>query len=131
MLRDCSILVQSDPNTEKFSSYHLERQPHPINQMKLIYVNYLPDPRKGEPGLLAMNFLAWIPRQKLSLLDAAIRKIDIGRYSMLQGPLWTRLFLQNMVNAKLITQTQMDVAVAQQSRDLLIESWVNYPNYQE
>jgi hypothetical protein len=131
MIRDCSIVIQPDPSTEKFSTYHLHWQPHPVNRMKLFHINDLPDPRKGEPGLLAMNFLAWIPRQKLAFLDAEIKNIDIRRLSMVKTSLWIRLLVQKMLHAKLITPIEMEVAVAQQSRDLLIDSRVNYPNYQE
>ena len=131
LLRDCSIVVHPDPSIEKFSTYHLHWHVHPQNRLELYHINDLPDPRKAEPGLLAMNFLMWIPRRQLPVLDAQIKQIDIRKFSVLDSPLWARIFINAMFNSKLMSRTDMDIAIAQQTRDLHIHSSVNFPNYRE
>lgn len=131
LLRDCSIVIHPDPSIEKFSTYHLHWHVHPVNRLELYHINDLPDPRKAEPGLLAMDFLLWIPRKMLPVLDAAIKQIDIRTFTMLESPRWARIFICATFDMKLITRRDRDKALAQQTRDLCIDSVIDYPNYRE
>lgn len=132
--RDCSLVIQPNPAVEKYSTYHLHWRrgpPQHSSQWQLYHMHDLPDPRRAEPGLLAMNFVTWIPRRWLPYLDIEIRQVDIRRLAVTESPLWARMCLWRMFKVKMLSQVALDAAVAQQECDLRIDSCANFPNWVE
>jgi hypothetical protein len=69
-MRHSGIMVQSDPNVDNFEVYHVIGTPG----IGLTYnvVKDWTDPRDKTASLMAMNFVAWIPRQRARDLEAIL-----------------------------------------------------------
>ncbi len=132
LMRDCSIVIQRDPPIKEFSSFYLHCHAHqPADQLKLYHIKDLPYPGVEEPGLLAMNFVAWIPRQRLSQLEALIRNLPLRTRNIRNSSSWVHLCLHEMVDAYLISFSQMVSAIHQQDKALSMSFRGDYPNYHE
>jgi hypothetical protein len=129
LLRNCSFVLQPDPALQTFCAYYHHGSHN--SRTTLYHVKDLPDPRKGEPGLMAMNFIAWIPRKRVSDLNVVIKTINIGIWNTWNSGSWAQVCLQKMVDARLISQRQMEWATYKQRKALNSDFRENYPNYWE
>jgi hypothetical protein len=125
-MRHSGIIVRPDPNVDNFEVYHVVGTP----TVGLTYTvtRNLNDPRDETLSLMAMNFVAWIPRQRARDLEAILGQARIQIRSNWNCQNWVQEGLQKMVEAGLITDQQMQSAVAQQQRVVHLPYAGNTPN---
>jgi hypothetical protein len=126
-MRHSSIIVQPDPSIQNFEVYHVIGTPT-VGLTYTIVRNWK-DPRKETASLMAMNFVAWIPRQRARDLEAVLgqARIRISRNWNCQN--WVQEGLQKMVEAGIITNQQMQIAVAKQQQVVHLPFAGNTPNH--
>lgn len=125
-MRHSGIIVQPDPSVDNFEVYHVVGTP----TVGLTYTvtRNLNDPRDETLSLMAMNFVAWILRQRARDLEAILGQARIQIRSNWNCQNWVQEGLQKMVEAGLITDQQMQSAVAQQKRVVHLPYAGNTPN---
>jgi hypothetical protein len=125
-VRHSGIMVQSDPNVDNFEVYHVIGTPG----IGLTYdvVKDWDNPRDKTASLMAMDFVAWIPRQRARDLEAILGLVRPQISWRWNCQNWVQEGLQKMVDAGLITEQQMHAAVVKQQRAVNLPYTGNTPN---
>ena len=125
-MRHSGIIVQPEPDVEDLEVYHVVGTPSVGLTYKV--VKNWKNPRDESVTLIAMNFVAWVPRQRVIDIQDILGLVrpQISRSWNCQN--WVREGLQKMVEAGLITEQQMHAAVVQQQRAINLPYAGNTPN---
>ena len=133
-MRHCSIAIQLDSHIKEFTIHYLRGAPGPGNQIELYTVKKCPNPRWGEPGLLAMDFLGFIPHQRARELDVLVTRVGqaVSRsYAAWNSRSWVLECFGKMLEAGLVTNRQVLKATEKLDRALHLPYTGDYPNGQD
>ena len=132
--RNCSIVAQLNPRSEKFrefccipaSQVHRDKG---LRHLRFYSTPEIPNPRFSAPGLLAMYFIAWVPRDQITILDH-IMKFWRRRIT----PEWTHftwitLYLDLLLDGLHITDSQKSMILQRQAEALACRWTTKLPNY--
>lgn len=125
-MRHSSILVKSDPNVEDFELHHVIGTPS-VGLTYTIRKNWK-NPRDQTVSLLAMDFAAWIPRNRVGDLEAIFRQVRIQLNRNWNCQNWVREGLRKLVDAGLITSEQAQSASEKQQKAVDTPYTGNTPN---
>lgn len=125
-MRHSGIMVQPEPNVDSFEVYHVIGTPG-VGLTYTIVKNWT-SPRDKTASLIAMDFVAWVSRQRVREVEAMLRLVrpQISRSWNCQN--WVREGLHQMVEAGLITDLQMHAAVVKQQTAVNVPYVGNTPN---
>ncbi len=108
--RNCSIMVQFQPDVDRFSEYCCISTPkrRPLRHLQFFSTHDLPDPRENAPGLIAMDFFACVPPSEASRLEFFMKKkMRQGMTDSWDQNTWIAVYLNNLVESRLITPQRM------------------------
>lgn len=128
--RNISMIVQSSPGIDKFREFCCIPTPNRIPKRHIMFYSSpeIPDPRYGSPGLLAMQFIAWIPHWQMAVLDQymfTLRRRVKPEWTHLT---WIRIYLEDLLKEKLITIAQMEATIQFQEQALSCPYTEDLPN---
>jgi hypothetical protein len=128
--RNCSIIVQSNVNTDKFREFCCIATPRrrPKRHVQFYSSPEIPDPRCTAPGLLDMQFIAWIPHWQLAELDKFMKTWRSRINDDWTHITWITLYLQYLVTGRLITPGQMEKMMIFQNQTLRLPYREDLPN---
>jgi hypothetical protein len=118
--RNCSIMLQRNARIEKFSEYCCIPTPHrvPKRHIQFFSTHGLPNPRDSAPGLLSMDFIAWIPPKHIGMLENLMKTLRLRVNATWDHSTWIRVYLEELVQQDLITQQWMTEILVIQLRSL-------------
>lgn len=127
-MRHSAIVIEPDPTINCFQVYHVIGTPGVglTYDFKSSWAN----PRDETASLLAMDFVAWIPRNRVAELNAMMRQVRIQLSWSWNCQNWVREVLGKLVQAGLITSQQANSAAAKQHLAVNLPYNGNTPNQQ-
>ena len=125
-MRHSSIVSQAEPSKNNFQVYQVIGTPGV--GMTYHVVKDWDDPRDVTASLLAMDFVAWIPRHRAQDLEATLEQVtpQVSRSWNCQN--WVQEGLRKMVQAGVITNQQMNSAITKQQRAVNLPYGGDTPN---
>lgn len=125
-MRHSSIIVQPDPVQDNFEVYHVIGTPG----IGLTYevVRNWNNPRDETASLLAMDFVAWVPRNRVQDVEGIMRQVRPQVSWSWNCQNWVREGLQKLVETGLITNAQKESAIWKQQRAVNLPYEGNTPN---
>ena len=128
--RNCSIMVQTNPQTNKFREFCCIATPkrRPKRHVQFYSSPEIPDPRWGCPGLLAMQFIAWLPREQIERLDGYMKTWRCRVENSWTHNTWINLYLGILIRERLITLCEMERAIVFQDQALHLPYTEDLPN---
>jgi hypothetical protein len=128
--RNCSIMLQPNSHIDKFSEYCCIPTPHriPKRHLQFFSTNGLPNPQNSAPGLLSMNFIAWIPPQHIGMLENLMKTLRLKINATWDHNTWIRVYLEELVQHGLITQQWATEILVIQLRSLRTPYTEDLPN---
>lgn len=131
--RNGSIVIQSQPGIDKFREFCCISTPHRIPKRHIQFYSSpeMPDPRYGSPGLLAMQFIAWIPHWQMAELDKYMIRLRYQVRPEWTHLTWIRIYLEDLLKHKIITEGQMEEAIRFQEQALDCPYRGSLPNHRE
>jgi hypothetical protein len=128
--RGCSIVVRRDPRVNKFTEYFCQATSLGDGGMRFFSIPDLPDPRQNAPGLISMDFIAWISLLQIKKLDSVMRIMETTVERNATQNCWINEFLRISGEAKLLTPLQQQAARAYKDQALNSAYTGIYPNEQ-
>lgn len=125
-MRHSGIAIQPDPAINRFQVYHVIGTPGV--GLTYDFKNSWANPRDDTASLLAMDFVAWIPRHRVADLDAMMCQVRIQLSWSWNCQNWVQEGLGKLVQAGLITSQQADSAAAKQHLAVNLPYNGNTPN---
>jgi hypothetical protein len=128
--RNSSIIVQTNAHSDKFREFCCIATPQrwPKRHVQFYSSPEMPDPRWTAPGLLAMQFIAWVPHGQIAELDKYMktwrRRVD----NSWTHTTWIGLYLESLVQQGLISQGQMERTMIFQEQAFRIPYTEALPN---
>jgi hypothetical protein len=128
--RNCSIIVQSNVRVDKFREFCCIATPlrRPKRHVQFYSSPEIPDPRWAAPGLLDMQFIAWIPHGQLAELDKYMKTWRSRVRDDWTQITWITLYLQHLLRERLITPSQMEKSMIFQDQTLRLPYREDLPN---
>jgi hypothetical protein len=128
--RNSSIIVQTNAHSDKYREFCCIATPQrwPKRQVQFYSSPEIPDPRWTAPGLLAMQFIAWIPRGQIAELDKYMKSWRRRVNDSWTHNTWIGLYLESLVQQRLISQDQMERTMIFQAQAFRIPYTEALPN---
>jgi hypothetical protein len=127
-MRHSGIVVQPDPSIDNFEVQHVIGTPG--IGLTFQAVKNWENPRYQTASLLAMDFVAWIPRNRVRDLEYMFRQVPIQVSWSWNCQNWVQGGLQKMVEAGILTHREMESAIEKQQRAVSLPYTGNTPNSQ-
>jgi hypothetical protein len=123
-------MLQHDVRVDKFSEYCCIPAPHrrPKRHIQFYSTHNLPNPLDNAPGLLSMDFIAWIPPRQIRMLDDLMKTLRTKVDDSWGQRTWIGVYLQLMVQRGLITLQRKVYVLEMQHRSLNLLYTEDLPN---
>lgn len=131
--RNCSIIVQYGAQMDKFREFCCIATPQRRPKRHVMFYSSpeMPDPRWSAPGLLAMQFIAWVPRVQIAELDMYMKTWRGRVNESWTHTTWIGIYLEHLLNQNLITTSQIERTKAFQQQSFRLPYTVALPNDQQ
>lgn len=128
--RNCSIIVQYGTQMDKFREFCCIATPlrWPLRQVLFYSSPEMPDPRLTAPGLMAMQFIAWLPSAQIAELDTYMKTWRGRVEDSWTHTTWIGIYLEHLLKQRLITQGQMERTKVFQHEVFQLPYTVDLPN---
>ena len=128
--RSRSIMLQRNIGINNFSEYCCIPTPHrrPRRHLQFFSTHDLPNPLDNAPGLLSMIFIAWVPPQRIDMLDTLMVTLRRRVNDSWHHTTWINVYLQLMVEQGLITQQRSLEVLDMQQQALNLPYTEDLPN---
>lgn len=129
-MRDSSIVIQPDPNVQHFETFWCLRMPGESIAWQYLHQPGGKGPHVEDYGLLAMKFIAWIPRTALRQMGTILSGIPANQPQITgwSSQKWVQQALTELNRAGILTAQQAEAAYHKQQEAAVLPRRGPLPN---